>query len=72
MILIRRNFRNFAKHKLLGKYLFLTNTISSAGLMAVGDALQQHIELTKGIRKTESYDWIRTCKENRLGYRQSY
>lgn len=44
--------------RLFGKYLWLTNTVSSGGLLAVGDVIQQRIEYIRGINP--SYDWRRT------------
>uniref|UniRef100_A0A1B6DMH6 Mpv17-like protein 2 n=1 Tax=Clastoptera arizonana TaxID=38151 RepID=A0A1B6DMH6_9HEMI len=67
MIIFRKYFHNFAKYKLLGKYLFLTNTISSAALMGIGDACQQHFELSKKTKKSESYDWMRTLNMTAIG-----
>lgn len=57
---IGRRIHNFAHQKLLGKYLFLTNTVSSGILMAVGDGIQQQLEFYKKIHNGEAYDWKRT------------
>lgn len=59
---IGRQIHNFAHTKLLGKYLFLTNTLSSGVLMAVGDGIQQQCEFYKNVHKGEHYDWRRTSK----------
>ncbi|XP_065342999.1 mpv17-like protein 2 isoform X1 [Cloeon dipterum] len=40
------------------KWLFLTNTITSGGLLAIGDGLQQSIERKSAI--SNKYDWART------------
>jgi len=42
------------------KWLLLTNTVSSGGLLAFGDGLQQAIERRKGI--AVKHDWPRTGK----------
>lgn len=60
--LVKRNLHNFAHQKLLGKYLFFTNTVSSGLLMAVGDGVQQQLEFYKNIHKGDNYDWKRMGK----------
>lgn len=45
-----------------GKYLILTNTISSGFLMAMGDLIQQQIEYVKNNQHVDSYDWRRNSK----------
>ncbi|KAG8302909.1 mpv17-like protein 2 isoform X1 [Homalodisca vitripennis] len=59
-VTVTRQLHDFTHKKLLGKYLFLTNTISSGILMAVGDGVQQQIEFYRNVHKSEKYDWIRT------------
>ncbi|GLH06335.1 Mpv17-like protein [Gryllus bimaculatus] len=49
--------------KIFGKYLFITNTISSGILMGVGDIIQQELEIYRGHHKGSKlwkrYDWQR-------------
>ncbi|XP_066993584.2 mpv17-like protein 2 [Anabrus simplex] len=48
--------------KIFGKYLFLTNTLTCGGLMAVGDSIQQELEIHRGEHEGSSamrYDWNR-------------
>ncbi|XP_054276113.1 mpv17-like protein 2 isoform X1 [Macrosteles quadrilineatus] len=65
---VTRQLHNFAHQKLLGKYLFLTNTVSSGLLMAAGDGVQQQIEFYKKVHKKETYDWIRTMNMTIVGF----
>ena len=46
--------RFFVRHPLLA------NTVSSGGLLAVGDAIQQGIEFRRGVHKETRYNWRRT------------
>lgn len=45
-------------HFLLKKNLLLTNSITSGGFMAMGDLIQQEIEVQSKILPTR-YDWAR-------------
>uniref|UniRef100_A0A1B6MRF2 Mpv17-like protein 2 n=1 Tax=Graphocephala atropunctata TaxID=36148 RepID=A0A1B6MRF2_9HEMI len=66
-VTVTRQLHNFTHKKLLGKYLFLTNTISSGVLMAVGDGVQQQIEFYKKIHSSNKYDWTRTMNMTLVG-----
>lgn len=57
VIPLRRRVKMFAQQKVLGKYLFVTNTVGSGVLMAAGDCIQQHLELYKG---GTCFDWRRS------------
>ncbi|KAG7154318.1 mpv17-like protein 2 [Homarus americanus] len=46
--------------KLFGRYLWVTNTVSSGALLAIGDGIQQNVEHTRGVNITPGYDWGRT------------
>jgi protein Mpv17 len=46
-------------NKIFGKYLLLTNTISSGVLMAAGDLIQQETEKRR-TAKSRPVDWKRT------------
>lgn len=46
--------------RLFGRYLWVTNTLSCGGLLALGDGIQQRIEHIRGISSTPDYDWRRT------------
>lgn len=48
--------------KCFGKYLLVTNTVSSGILMAVGDSMQQQIETYRGFHENESHDAVRSSK----------
>lgn len=45
-----------------GKYLLVTNTISSGVLMSVGDLIQQQIEYVKDGKHEDGFDWKRNSK----------
>jgi protein Mpv17 len=45
--------------RIFGKYLLLTNTVSSGVLMAAGDLIQQEIEKHRTL-KSKPFDWKRT------------
>lgn len=45
-----------------GKYLLVTNTLSSGILMALGDLLQQEIEHVVNGTHANSFDWKRNSK----------
>ncbi|XP_063216765.1 mpv17-like protein 2 [Bacillus rossius redtenbacheri] len=47
-------------NKVFGKYLLLTNTVTSGILMAVGDLVQQKIEMHRKFEKKSVFDWNRT------------
>ncbi|KAG8231481.1 hypothetical protein J437_LFUL000198 [Ladona fulva] len=61
--------QKFRKHA-LGKYLWLTNTISCGGLLALGDCIQQFNEKTLAKNKAKSYDWGRTGRMFLVGLSQ--
>lgn len=63
----RRIFSNeSASHKhVLGKYLFVTNTVVGGVLMGVGDLIQQRIEIYWHSHDKEKHEWSRT--ENMVG-----
>ncbi|XP_043215573.1 mpv17-like protein 2 [Amphibalanus amphitrite] len=46
--------RFFTRHPLVA------NTVSSGGLLAVGDGIQQWIEFRRGVHKEKTYNWRRT------------
>ncbi len=50
--------RSFARKSFSSKYLIWTNTITSGVLLCVGDAIEQKVELSRGLAKT--YDYRRT------------
>ena len=50
------------RHRLLGKYLLVTNTVSSCALDALGDALEQ-----RGIECVRPHDWPRTLRMGTVG-----
>ncbi|XP_071444955.1 mpv17-like protein 2 isoform X2 [Hetaerina americana] len=45
---------------LLGKYLWVTNTLSSGVLLSFGDSIQQWLEKVSNEGKERPYDWKRT------------
>ena len=47
---------------LFGRYLLVTNTVSSGALLGLGDVIQQKIERMQGINKSDKNDWKRTGK----------
>lgn len=53
--------RQFFHHRLLGRYLLLTNTVSSCALDALGDALEQRVE------RVSPHDWPRTLRFGTVG-----
>lgn len=55
---------------LFGRYLWMTNTISCGGLLAVGDGIQQQIEHARGVSVTHGYDWARTGRLFLVGLSQ--
>lgn len=50
---ISRSVQSFVK-----KNLLLTNSITSGAFMAVGDFVEQEVEIRRGV--TSAYDWTRT------------
>lgn len=50
---ISRGVQSFVK-----KNLLLTNSITSGAFMAVGDFVEQEVEIRRGV--TSAYDWTRT------------
>lgn len=55
------NIRRLLHHRLFGRYLLLTNTISSCVLDALGDALEQRVEYVR------PHDWPRTVRFGTVG-----
>ena len=53
---------SYYRAKVFGKYLWLTNTITCGAFFGLGDLIQQSIEFSLGVNKTEHYDWKRTRK----------
>lgn len=53
-------------HLLFSKYLLVTNTAAAGSLLALGDALTQHVERIDKPHKT--YDFHRTCRLFSLGF----
>ncbi|CAH0389485.1 unnamed protein product [Bemisia tabaci] len=53
--------------KCFGKYLLVTNTVSSGILMAVGDSMQQQIETYRGFHENESHDAVRSMNMAMVG-----
>lgn len=62
----RRSKTNDMKQLVFGKYLLLTNTVSSGLLMAIGDLAQQEIEYRQKIL-TKRYDWGRLLRMTIVG-----
>ncbi|XP_023722950.1 mpv17-like protein 2 isoform X2 [Cryptotermes secundus] len=56
-------------NRIFGKYLFLTNTISSGVLMSAGDLIQQEIEKRR-TPKSKPFDWERTGRMFIVGLAQ--
>ncbi|KAL7640809.1 UNVERIFIED_CONTAM: hypothetical protein RMT77_009094 [Armadillidium vulgare] len=56
--------------RLFGRHLFFTNTISSGGLLGLGDMLQQGIELKRDVHATGKFDWRRTGRLFLVGLSQ--
>lgn len=50
---ISRGVQSFVK-----KNLLLTNSITSGAFMALGDFVEQEVEIRRGV--TSAYDWTRT------------
>ncbi|XP_017786684.1 PREDICTED: mpv17-like protein 2 isoform X2 [Nicrophorus vespilloides] len=53
-------------NKAFGEYLFITNTVTSGGLMAIGDLIQQEIEY-RSHSLPERYDWARWTRLTIVG-----
>ncbi|KAK6629167.1 hypothetical protein RUM43_002984 [Polyplax serrata] len=53
--------------KIFGKYLFLTNTLSSGLLMCAGDLIQQEIEHVRYDKHKNSFDWRRNLHMGIVG-----
>ncbi|XP_045126424.1 mpv17-like protein 2 isoform X2 [Portunus trituberculatus] len=46
--------------RLFGRYLWITNTVTSGGMLAIGDAIQQQLEHARGVGTKHNYDVERT------------
>ncbi|XP_055597669.1 mpv17-like protein 2 [Uranotaenia lowii] len=55
---------------LFGKYLLVTNTISSGLLMAVGDIAAQEIEQRRHGTEDQPYNWVRLGQMTLIGFAQ--
>ncbi|KAL0279832.1 UNVERIFIED_CONTAM: hypothetical protein PYX00_001309 [Menopon gallinae] len=53
--------------QLFGKYLYITNTVTSAAIMGFSDILQQHAENVHGGRQKYVFDWKRTLNMMEVG-----
>ncbi|XP_071523222.1 mpv17-like protein 2 isoform X2 [Panulirus ornatus] len=56
--------------RLFGRYLWVTNTLSCGGLLAIGDGIQQQIDHMRGISTTPGHDWGRTGRLFLVGLSQ--
>ncbi|KAK3868095.1 hypothetical protein Pcinc_026486 [Petrolisthes cinctipes] len=65
-IMMKRGRRMWSQ--LFGKYLWLTNTVSSGSLLALGDIIQQRIEYIRGVNT--NYNWRRTGRFFLVGLSQ--
>ena len=54
-------------HTAYTKHLLTTNIVASGGLLLLGDVIQQHIELYRGLHSQGSYDWDRSGKMLLMG-----
>ena len=54
-------WRRLLQHRLFGRYLLLTNTVSSCALDALGDALEQRVE------RMRPHDYPRTLRMGAVG-----
>lgn len=57
----RKNPVGVAIKSAFGKYLLLTNTVSSGVLMGLGDLIQQEIEFQRSVL-SKRYDYVRMSK----------
>ena len=62
-------YRNVIKTT-FGRHLLLTNTLSSGGLLFVGDFLQQKNELRSGVHASHKFDWARSGRMFLVGISQ--
>lgn len=56
------NFVNKLRDIFFGRHVWLTNTITSGGLFAIGDAAQQRIEKYQHSDENYSFDYGRNGK----------
>lgn len=56
--------------RMFGRYLWVTNTVSCGGLLALGDGIQQHLEHARGVGTSPNYDWKRTGRLFLVGLSQ--
>ena len=54
-------------HSAYTNHLLATNILASGGLLFVGDVIQQHLELYRGLHAQGSYDWDRSVKMLMMG-----
>ena len=59
VFLLRKDNRKQIINLLFGKYLLVTNTVTSGFLMVVGDLISQEIEFQKGTLN-KRYNWKRS------------
>ena len=56
--------------RLFGRYLWITNTVTSGGMLAIGDAIQQQLEHARGVGTKHKYDVERTGRLFLVGMSQ--
>ncbi|MPC54336.1 mpv17-like protein 2 isoform X1 [Portunus trituberculatus] len=56
--------------RLFGRYLWITNTVTSGGMLAIGDAIQQQLEHARGVGTKHNYDVERTGRLFLVGVSQ--
>lgn len=55
---------------MFGRYLWVTNTVSCGGMLAIGDCIQQQLEHVRGVGTDPNYDWKRTGRLFLVGLSQ--
>ncbi|KAG0692743.1 Mpv17-like protein 2 [Chionoecetes opilio] len=56
--------------RMFGRYLWVTNTVSCGGMLALGDGIQQQVERLRGVSAKQSYDRERTGRLFLVGLSQ--